>query len=141
MEIVTCGICDMIGFRPFPEAPITEVPQTRDRRQDCGFVHGWDAVGNVDAAVFTHVALSTVLNARNLPDWQRDGIQVVQADLGAGDVHRRIGWPTRLIDGHGVSSDGLVTARLMARWVAGRTTDLKRAMVWRSAAGLLSVTL
>lgn len=141
MEILTCGTCDMIAFRPMAEGIITTVPQTRDRREDCGFVHQWTLSGEVDVRAFVHVALSTVLRRVDLPDWHRDGIHTTQEALGALSVYRRIGWPSRLIDGHDVTSDGLVTARLMAKWVAGQTTAFKRAMVWRSAGGLLSVSL
>jgi hypothetical protein len=141
VEILTCETCDMIGFRSVEGAPLTHVQQTRDRVADCGFIHDWVIVGDVDARAFTHVALSTVLRRVTLSDWHRVGIRSVQTNLAAQRVNRRVGWPSRLVDGHDVTPDGLVVARVMARTIAGQVPYHQESLMWRSAAGLLSVAL
>lgn len=143
MIIYSCVECDMIGFASMEGVDPCQVHQTRDRRADCGFVHRWEVTGAVNARDLAHVGLSTLLRIRNLPDWHREGIHTVQGQLSAPDVLRRVGWPVRLMDsadGYGLSSDGLVTARMVCKWVAGQTKDFKESMMWRSVAGLLAYT-
>jgi hypothetical protein len=112
--------------------------------RDCGWSHGWEVLGMVDPGVLVHLAMSTVLRHGDIEQWRRDGIHRIQASLGYGTrVHtaRRTGWPLRIIDGHDVTPEGLVTARHVARHIASGIGRTDVAYVWRQAAGLLGVTL
>lgn len=95
------------------------VPGTGERRAwNCP--HMWEEVGRFDAVQLVHVALSTLI--RDILDGaDKDMALVAQARI-ASPATGTSGLPYVLINGYGVSSIGLATARLLASRMDGLWT-------------------
>lgn len=146
-EIMSCRDCGTLAFRSDRHASNRLVPGSADSphaAHACDWVHSWESIGQVNAGMFVHLAMSTLLRRGDLEDWRRTGIHRVQSVLGYGPRVRalkRHGWPSRIIKGYDVTPDGLAMARHMARDLASSSTATSQAYLWRQAAGLLGVIL
>ncbi len=106
-------------------------------RLDCGHIDT-ETVGDVDVARIVHLSLSTLLRMPEvLAD--RDSAHRIQEWLKVPATGRRVsGMPWPLVSGHDVTSEGLATARILARTMSS-LVDPGEAFYWRAAAALMRV--
>lgn len=104
-------------------------------RLDC--LHTARLAGTVHVAGLVHVALSSVIRSEHAEQSARDTAHVIQEWLRVPDSMRRASWlPYPLISGYDVSSEGLATARILARAMASVTAP-GDAYYWSAAASVL----
>lgn len=108
-------------------------------KMDCGHPD-IETIGEVPISQLVHVALSTLLRRPDvLAD--RDAAHMIQEWLKVSALDRRtFGLPWALIDGHDVSSEGLATARILARTMSAIAAP-SDAVYWRAAANIMRVRM
>lgn len=108
-------------------------------RLDCGHLDT-ESIGEVAVAHIVHLSLSTLLRRPDvLAD--RDAAHTIQNWLKAPEsAGRTSGLPWVLVDGYGVSSEGLATARILARTMSAVAAP-SDAFFWRAAANIMRVRM
>lgn len=108
-------------------------------RLDCGHLET-EIIGIVPVTHIVHLALSTLLRRPDvLAD--RDAAHTIQDWLKVPPFYgRTTGLPWVLIDEYGVSSEGLATARILARTMSAIAAP-SDAFYWRAAANIMRVRM
>lgn len=125
--LTVCPPCDTYRVSALPlTMSARTVPGTGELRAwNCP--HVFEEVGRFDALQLVHVALSTLIRDVLTGD-EKDAALVAQARLSS-PLTGLHGLPYALVDGYGVSSVGLATARLLVSRMEG--------LYAASAAGLM----
>lgn len=91
----------------------------------------------VFVAGIVHVALSTIIRDSNIDQSVRDTAHTIQEWMNVPDWARNASmYPMLLIDGYGVSSEGLATARILARTMSALSAP-GDAFYWGAAANVM----
>lgn len=142
LMIDSCTVCHGLFVRMSGIGTLA-VPGTDGTVRTCreSGQHGAiDNIGRTQAGRLIHIALTTIIRAHPgdsaIQVSLRDAAHCAQDWIKAQNVHRRIGIPLRLLDGYGVSSEGLACARMAARMLSESTRGLE-ATWWRAIGTML----
>jgi len=140
LMIYSCDRCHLMSVAI--GVATRDVPGTDTGSRECREtgLHGTvENIGRTLAGRLVHIGLTTIIRANPgtgaVSLSLRDSAHRAQEWIGAQNVHRRIGIPGRLLDGYGLSSEGLACARMAARLLSAAHTGMDAA--WWKAIGTM----